>query len=351
MELQTDTMGMLDLLTTPGFCVKNNEIIKVNSAAQGMFFRPGMNIADLLQTGSEEYRAFSQGCLYLSLICDGNTWGASVIRENGTDIFLLEHPTVQPELRALALAARELRSPLNNAMLVTDQLLQEQLPQQADGFSRLNRGLYQLLRIIDNMSDAEFRYAGSQLESRNITSVMEEILSKAQEKIRVTGISMTYSIPQEPIYTLCSADQLERAVLNMLSNAVKFTPKDGSIHAALTRQGNFLRLSVLDSGAAMADEILNSVFTRYRRMPVIEDSRHGIGLGMVMIRSTAANHGGTVLVDRPEGGGTRISMTMAIRTNSTQLHTPIQLPLSGGFDSGLIHLSEVLPSQMYNGSK
>jgi len=351
MELQTDTMGMLDLLTAPGFCVKNYEIVKVNSAAQGLFFRPGMDIRDLIHAGSQEYAAFSQGCLYLSIVCDGNTWGASVIRENGVDVFLLDQPAVQPELQALALAARELRSPLNNAMLVTDQLLREQTPQQTEGFSRLNRGLYQLLRIIDNMSDAEYWYAGSQLELRNITSVMEEILSKAEDKLSSTGIAMSYSLPQEPVYTLCSPEQLERAVLNMLSNAVKFMPGGGSIQISLTRQDNTLRLSVLDNGSAMADEILHTVFSRYRRPPVIEDSRHGIGLGMVMIRNTASNHGGTVLVDRPETGGTRITMTLAIRTNDGQLHTPIRIPLSGGFDSGLVHLSEVLPPQMYNSNK
>lgn len=351
MEFQTDTLGMLDLLTAPGFCVKDYIIQKVNSTAQGLFFRPGMDIRQLIRIGHREYADFSQGCLYLSLDCEGNTWGASVIREKEQDIFLLDQSTAQPELQALALAARELRSPLNNTMMITDQLLQDPSPQYNDSLSRLNRGLYQLLRIIDNMSDAEYWYAGSHQESRNIISLMEEILSKAQERILPTGIAMTYSLPQDPIYTLCSSEQLERAVLNMLSNAVKFTPAGGSIQVALTRQDNTLRLSVMDSGSTIADEILNTVFTRYRRPPVIEDSRHGIGLGMVIIRNTAANHGGTVLVDRPENAGTRITMTLAIRNNEGVLNSPIRLPLSGGYDSGLIQLSEVLPPQMYNGNQ
>ena len=351
MELQTDTLRMLDLMTAPGFCVKNNEIIKVNAAAQGLFFRPGTDIRTLIQIGGEDYSRFTQGCLYLSLVCEGNTWSASVTRENGLDVFLVEQASAQPELQAFALAARELRSPLNNAMLIADQLLKELPDQQSEGVSRLNRGLYQLLRIVDNMSDAEFWYAGSVQQTHNICAVLEEILSKAQEKINTTKVTMTYVLPEEPIYTLCSPEQLERALLNMLSNAVKFTPNEGTIQVTMTRQDNSLRLSVLNSGSAMADEILHTVFSRYRRRPVIEDSRHGIGLGMVLIRNAAANHNGTVLVDRPEPSGTRITMTLSLRSSDNSLRSPISLPLSGGFDAGLIHLSEVLPPRLYDGSK
>ena len=68
MEEQKDVLGMLDLITAPGFCGKDNRIIKVNTAAQGLFLEAGMEILPLLGTGREEYRSFCGGC-FLSLIC------------------------------------------------------------------------------------------------------------------------------------------------------------------------------------------------------------------------------------------------------------------------------------------
>lgn len=350
MDLQTDALGILDLVTVPGFCVKNNQIIKCNTAAQGLFLTEGTDIRELLLTGSEEYNAFRGGCLYLSLSCQGNTWGASVTRTQEADIFLLEQNPFQPELQALALAARELRSPLSTTMLITNQLLQQN-PGEREAHARLNRGLHQLLRIIDNMSDAEYWYASSCQETRNITSLMGEILEKASQMAETTGIRLEYTLPEERIFTVCSAEQLERAVLNMLSNAIKFTPKDGIITVSLVRQGNTLRISMRDSGSGIADEILRTVFTRYLRRPVIEDGRHGIGLGMVLIRNTAASHGGTVLIDRPEEGGTRVTLTLAIRSNAGSLGTPVTRPLAGGYDPALIYLADVLPPELYDGTK
>ena len=350
MDLQTDALGILDLVTVPGFCVKNNQIIKCNTAAQGLFLTVGTDIRELLLTGKEEYSDFRGGCLYLSITCQGNTWGASVTRTQDADIFLLEQNPYQPELQALALAARELRSPLSNTMLITNQLLQQN-PQEREAHARLNRGLHQLLRIIDNMSDAEYWYAGALQETRNITSLMGEILEKASQMAEATGIRLEYTLPEERIFTVCSAEQLERAVLNMLSNAIKFTPKDGIITVSLVRQGNTLRISMRDSGSGIADEILRTVFTRYLRRPVIEDGRHGIGLGMVLIRNTAASHGGTVLIDRPEEGGTRVTLTLAIRSNAGNLSAPVTCPLAGGYDPALTYLADVLPYDLYDGTR
>ena len=67
MEEKKDTLGMLDLVIRPGFCVKENQIIKVNQAAESLFITPGTDVRPLLLTGAEEYAAFTGGCLYLTL--------------------------------------------------------------------------------------------------------------------------------------------------------------------------------------------------------------------------------------------------------------------------------------------
>ena len=107
--------------------------------------------------------------------------------------------------------------------------------------------------------------------------------------------------------------------------------------------------SETDSGSGIAQSVRSSVFSRYLRQPALEDSRYGIGLGMVLIRTAAAHHGGTVLIDQPEGAGTRITMTMSIRQSkqATLRSNVLRVDYAGERDHGLIELSECLPTELY----
>lgn len=346
MEEQRDTLGMLDLMIRPGFCVKENKIVQLNRAARGLLLNEGDNISSLLSTGKEEYESFQSGCLYLTVTLDGQPFGASVTRMEEGDIFILDQEADQGELRAMALAARELREPLASVMISADKLLGESSSADA---ARLNRGLHQLLRIIGNMSDAGKYTAASRQETREICSLMASIFEKAKTLVERTGIQLRYEGCQEAIYCLVDEEQLERAVLNILSNAVKFMPKNGTIDASFRRCGRSMRLSVQDSGSGIAQDILSNVFRRYLRQPAIEDGRHGIGLGMVLIRSTAANHGGTVLIDQPQEKGTRITMTLAIRQDAGNLlrSNIFRVDYAGERDHALLELSDSLPTELY----
>lgn len=349
MEKLEDIYEMLDLMIRPGFCVRDNRILHVNQAAGGLLLCPGDDIRSLLLTGAEEYEAFEGGCLYLKLNLCSRGCGATVIRKGEADIFLPDLDSDDAALQAMALAARELRGALTTVIASADGLSASQKdPEAMAQAARLNRGLHQLLRIVGNMSDAG-RGAASQQQIHNIGRLFSEIFDKAAALIEHTDVHLSFTGLSEEIYCLADAPQLERAVLNILSNAVKFTPKGGSVEAILSRSGRILRLSVQDSGSGISENIMTSLFSRYLRQPGIEDSRYGIGLGMVLIRSAAANHGGAVLIDRPEGKGTRVSLTMAIRQNTgSPLRSPVlRVDYAGEGDHGLIELSDCLPPAVY----
>ena len=353
MEANKEIFGMLDLMIRPSFCVKENEIIKVNAAAEALLIAPGTDVRTLLLTGREEYAAFESGCLYLKLNLSPNGCGASITDRNGFHIFILDQETDDAQLRCLALAAQELRAPLTSMMISTDRLTQQEDPALNDQLARLNRGLHQMMRIIYNMSDAARTSAPAQQETLNLTQVFAEIFGKAQDWMAQAGVQLTYQGLQEDVYALADPQQLERAVLNILSNAHKFGTESGEIHAALTRHGQMLRLSVQDGGPGIAEKIRSSVFSRYLRQPGIEDGRCGLGLGMALIRSAAASHGGTVLIDHPKSGGARVTMTLSLR-QSTQatLRSPImRVDYAGERDHGLIELADILPPSAYEKEK
>ena len=347
MERKTDCFGMLDLMMRPGFCVQNKKIVHVNPAAQALLLMPGTDVQTLLLTGQEEYSNFSGGCLYVKLALSANGCGACVVRWEDYDVFLLDLEEDEAVLRALSLAARELREPLTSMMICADHM--RACDSDPDAAARMNRSIHQMLRLIGNMSDAGRSVSASRQETVDIAALLAEVFEKAQALTEKTGLTLRYRGPSGEIPGLADGQQRERAVLNILSNAIKFTPKGGCIDAMLTRQGQMLRLSITDSGSGIAESILRNVFCRYLRQPGIEDSRHGLGLGMVLIRSAAANHGGTVLIDQPDGKGTRVTMTLAIRQSTeTTLRSPVmRIDYTGERDHGLVELSDSLPLAAY----
>lgn len=353
MDRITDTMEMVEHLRQPAFCVCEGTIVKVNTAAAGRMIEPGTAIADLLKTGQEEYGELTSGCLFLTITHCGQKLGFSVTRKNGFDLFQLEQDVENYELQAMALAARELREPLASIMIGTDRLFptgDDMTPAAQAQIARINRGLFQMLRLISNMSDAN-RYASASIPmgNENITGLLDEIFSKAAALVERAGIRLEYTGIAEPIHGLVNSELLERGILNTISNALKFTVSGGCIQARLLRRGSKLYLSIWDNGTGIPENLRSTLFSRYTREPGMEDGRYGIGLGFVMIRSAAAQHGGTVLVDQPEDQGTRVTMTLQIRSGSSDtLRSPIlKVDYAAERDHSLLELSDVLPAELY----
>ena len=353
MEEQKDIFALLDMLVQPVFCVKENVIIHANAAAQQLFLTAGDNILPLLDGSAEAYAGFSDGCLYLPLTIAGQAVGTAVRRMDEFDIFELGHWEENGTLQTMALIAGTLRKPLSGALAGTAALLERQQdPDTLQQLSQLNRNLYQLLRLVGNMSDAQHLSSHCRMETTDVPALFREIFEKAQSLVSHSEITLDYQELKESVFCLADRTQLERAVLNILSNALKFTPKGGHITASLVRRGNTLRLTVQDSGSGIAQEVMGSLFHRYQRQPGIEDSRYGLGLGIHMIHAAAMHHGGTLLLRKNENGGTCVVLTLAIRQNDAlSLRSPVfEIDYAGGFDHSLLELSDCLPAELFNGN-
>lgn len=345
MEKKKESRDWLNLLIRPGFYVEDGRITQVNAAAQGLLLEPGMDIEPLITSGLESYQGFQTGCLYVQLTLSGTAFHGCVTKDAGTDVFVLDADTGDTALQALSLAARELRTPLAAAMHGAQALRAENNPQAAV----LNRGLYQLLRLVGNMSDAGRSLGNARMETTDLTAFFDELFEKTAVLAEAAGIRQEYQGLSRPLLCLADRELLERAVLNLLSNAIKFTPKGGTVRVSLAAGGRSLRLSIWDSGPGISEDIRGSLFSRYLRQPTIEDSRFGLGLGMVLVRSAAAAHGGAVLIDQPEGWGTRVTMTMALRRENTGvLRSPaMRIDYAGERDHALTELSNCLPVSLY----
>lgn len=346
-------ISMLDLMPQAAFCVSNGVILHANSCAKSNLFSEGMHIREMLSTGTREYDGLSNGRLYLTLELSGTTWGASVVKLNDLDVFFLE-PEEQPELRAYALAAQELRLPLTGAMSaagrVADHGGEAASAELTEQIGRLNRSLFQMLRMVGNMSDA-YRYCtrpGENMEMRDVCAVLRELFTQSIPMLEEANRTLRYRASEEQILCLTDTEKLERAVYNLLLNAVKFSPEGSCIDARLTRRDDMLYLTVQNENCT-GDIPRADLFSRYARSPGVEDGRLGIGLGMLLIRSAATAHGGTVLVEQSETQGTRITMTIALRQSREPVlrSNVYQVDYAGGWNHCLLELSEVLPAELY----
>ena len=353
MEPTNLSFPWLELIDRPAFCVKDGVITAVNSAAKHQLLQTGTDIHEIVSDHFSQYASFENGSLHLPITAGGVTRNATVTRTKEYDIFLLDPSADDAQLQALTLAAKQLRIPLTNIMLVADRLLSKLDAEDASSQQQanlMNQGLFQILRIISNMSDAGAYQQQDQkyMETVNLTAVIDEVMEKIQTTLTGSPIQLHYTSLDPVVFGLANPEKIERAVYNLLSNAAKFTPPGGSITAELTANGNFLSFTVCNTTADAS--IGQNFWNRYQREPAIEESRFGLGLGMTLVQAVAASHGGTVLIDHPASDKTRVTMTIAIQNNNSgNLHSPIMRigDYAGGRDKSLLELSEFLPSTAY----
>lgn len=349
MDQHNNINPLLEWIERPAFCVCDNKIIQANQAAQRRFITVGSAASEYLGTDYAAYTAFTGGCLYLTVTAAGVSYGAAVNRQDDLDIFILDQNDT-PELQALALAAQKLRVPLSNVMAGVELL--EVSPENKTLAGQLNQGLYQLQRLICNMSDAS-RYSNSHahMEVTDLGAVFDEIMEKLMTLTGSSGYTLHYTGLSQTVIGLADREMLTRAVNNLISNAMKFSPKGTELKAGLTRSRNLLSFTVQDQGSGIDQDARANLFTRFTREPGIEDVHYGMGLGMTLVRCAATAHGGTVLIDQPNGQGTRVTLTIAIQNaGSRTVRTPVLLPIgdyAGGRDHALLELSEVLPPELY----
>lgn len=342
----------IEYIAQPAFLVKDNVVAAVNEAAARMQIKIGTSIHELITAGADEFSVFRSGKLYLALTA-GNAW-VSICDD--AYLFCLEEIYSSAELKALALAAQHLREPLSNAMSGIDILKQNDALENNNALkqqvSSINRSIHNLLRSVCNMSDAspaDIRYKAN-LQIQNAASVFAEIFEKLGNYTEEAGRSLKFIGLKKSVECAIDAQLMERAILNMVSNAIKFSPEGSTITATIKQTGNRLSVTIENPTSDNLRSMYSGTFQQYRRIPSIEDGLSGIGLGMSIISGIANAHNGTVLLDSGKKNVAKITVSFPIRTNiAPSVHSSIQLlgGYTGGIDAYLVELSDVLTNRYY----
>src|SRR3954452_12391708 len=206
--------------------------------------------------------------------------------------------------RLVADAGHELRTPLTSLRTNLDLLLQSDA---AGGLEPAARA--ELLDDVGAQIEEMPNLVGDLVElarDEPLRTVVEqidlaEVVDRAVARARRRGTGLTFEVDSEPWWVTGESASLERAVTNLLDNAVKWSPAEGTVRIRL----NHGTLTVDDEGPGIAPGDREQVFERFYRS---EESRSmpGSGLGLSIVRQVIERHAGNIRVDETDGGGTRM---------------------------------------------
>jgi signal transduction histidine kinase len=214
--------------------------------------------------------------------------------------------------------AHELRTPLTAVRTCVGLLLEYSVAPDPAIRTRLlenaARNADHVQRLVTELLDlARFRAGHVRLQSRRFdaSSLAHDAGSAIATLIEAQGQELEVSVPEEPIWVYADRRRLEQALLNLLSNAQKFSPERARIRLAVQADEERVAWSVTDVGPGIGLEDQEHLFERFfTREPDAVDHKAGAGLGLPIALAIAQAHGGTVLVDSVAGRGS--TFTLAI---------------------------------------
>ena len=210
----------------------------------------------------------------------------------------------------LADASHELRTPLTVLRAELEELAREApiAPERADRLGSVLEEVERLARIVEQLFALSRLEAGEAREHR-VELDLGQLAAGTVEQMRLLGddrrIAITCRTSPAPMQG--DSSRLKQVLVNLLDNAIKYTPPGGSIEVVVQREGGEVVLIVSDTGIGIPAAALPHVFKRfYRADPAHSRETEGAGLGLAIARSICLAHGGSIEAMSPDSGGTRI---------------------------------------------
>ena len=187
----------------------------------------------------------------------------------------------------------------------------------AHGMAAIERSVKAQTLLIEDLLDYSTVVAGKlrlAAHRLNLLPVAHAAIEAVRSAAEAKGIRLTLATDAEAAMVYGDPDRLQQIIWNILSNAVKFTPRDGRVEVSIGRVDNSLRIRVIDTGRGISPDFLPHVFERFRQQDgTSQRMQGGLGLGMAIVKELVELHGGTVHADSP-GEGRGATITVALPT-------------------------------------
>ncbi len=218
----------------------------------------------------------------------------------------------------IAMVYHDLRSPLAN-IVSSLEVLSAISPQAEDDtvhslLSIASRSTDRIQRLTNSLLDINRLEAGQPVGNRQptdpnslISDAVEAVLPNANNKGQVLTRDAAPDLPE----IFADADMVRRVLINLLENAIKFTPAEGKIHISTQTMGDFVEFTVSDTGCGIPSAEQERIFEKFTRLSA-KDGPRGLGLGLAYCRLAVSGHGGEIRVESQPANGSKFIFTIPI---------------------------------------
>jgi signal transduction histidine kinase/DNA-binding response OmpR family regulator len=211
--------------------------------------------------------------------------------------------------------SHELRTPLTLSLGPLESLLKaERTPDEEQHLKALHRNQLRLLRLINQLLDVAKVESGrnrAEYSRQDLVGLVRSVVTEVKNAARAKGLEIELIAPLQPVWLYLDREKLEQAMLNLLSNAFKFTEEGGRIQVSVREEDDSARISVSDTGVGIARDKLHTIFDRFAQVDGSETRRYsGTGIGLALVKSHVELHGGTIDVESEQGKGTIFTISL-----------------------------------------
>lgn len=225
----------------------------------------------------------------------------------------------------LAVVSHELRTPLNAILGWSSMLLSQSLDDASKtrAIETVNRNARAQAQIIEDILDVSRIITGKlRLDVQLIqpSKVVEAAIDTLHHAADAKNIRLQMLLDPQAGPISGDPDRLQQIIWNLVSNAVKFTPKGGRVQVRLERVNSHIEIAVSDTGQGIAPEFLTQVFDRFRQADSSAARNHGgLGLGLAIVKQLVEMHGGEIKAESP---GANQGSTFTVRLPVAVVHNP-----------------------------
>jgi PAS domain S-box-containing protein len=248
----------------------------------------------------------------------------------------------QAKSQFLANMSHELRTPLT-AILGFSELLRDDATNRFDEATRrrfldqIHSGGQHLLELINDILDLSKVEAGRmelQLQPFVLGNLVAEVRATVEPLAQSKVIALNIE-PSSEIRLMADAAKVRQMLLNLVSNAIKFTPSGGRIDIRSRQVGLWVEIAVSDTGIGIADQDLSRLFTEFQQLDAGPGRQaEGTGLGLALTRRFAELHGGQVNVETALGRGSTFTLRLPLHATAPQAHAAVEPPQVPEIDRG-----------------
>jgi len=233
--------------------------------------------------------------------------------------------------RFLANMSHELRTPLNAIMGFSDIMRQRLFGPMGDRYAEYAELIHEsgthLLELINDvldMSKIEAERFELSVESFDARDAIAAVLRLMRGQADRSGVHLRGVLPIAPLQADADRRAVKQIALNLISNALKFTPRNGSVTVTVQGDGDTLELIVADTGVGIAQDDLDRLGRPFEQAGDAEQRASGSGLGLSLVRAFARLHGGDMVVESAMGEGTTVTVRLPVLAEDA---APVTAPL------------------------